>query len=152
TMVGFGFVLAMLSGPFSTVDSISRERRDGTLGLLFLTNLRAYEVVLGKIAAASLDMVLTFIGALPVLAISFMLGGVGLKLFCEVTLVLLNTMFLSLAVAVCCSSLSTGAREALGLTLVALLFLTFGLPLLGEGVFKVRIHTWPAILLYMTCA
>src|SRR5262249_18167441 len=81
---GVGFVLALLAGPLTTVDCISRERREGTLGLLFLTNLRAYDVVLGKIAAASLDMLLGFIGALPAVAISFLLGGVDLKQFSQV--------------------------------------------------------------------
>src|SRR5262245_37084482 len=33
---------------FVTADSISRERRDGTLGLLLLTDLKSFDVVLGK--------------------------------------------------------------------------------------------------------
>ncbi|HVV71122.1 MAG TPA: ABC transporter permease, partial [Verrucomicrobiae bacterium] len=55
---GFGLFYALLAGPLATVDCLSRERREGTLGLLFLTDLRSHDVVLGKTAAASLDMVL----------------------------------------------------------------------------------------------
>src|SRR4051812_33583222 len=34
--------------PLMTCDCLSSERRDGTLGLLFLTNLRAREIVAAK--------------------------------------------------------------------------------------------------------
>src|SRR5262245_50931726 len=47
--IAFGF--ALLSGPLLTADSLSRERREGTLGLLFLTELHGYDVVFGKLIA-----------------------------------------------------------------------------------------------------
>ncbi|HQU46125.1 MAG TPA: hypothetical protein PK867_25150, partial [Pirellulales bacterium] len=37
-----------------TADCISSERREGTLGLLFLTDLRGHDVVLGKLVVAGL--------------------------------------------------------------------------------------------------
>src|SRR5687767_5572198 len=54
TLVAMGAVLCMAVAIFGASDSISRERREGTLGFLFLTELRAYDVVLGKLAAAGL--------------------------------------------------------------------------------------------------
>src|SRR3954465_10643535 len=39
--------LCMLSGLFLTADLLSEEKREGTLGLLFLTPLKTYDVVLG---------------------------------------------------------------------------------------------------------
>src|ERR1039458_3701925 len=42
------FVLACGSGIFLTADCLSEEKREGTLGLLFLTDLRGHDVVLGK--------------------------------------------------------------------------------------------------------
>src|SRR6266496_5075350 len=45
TLCGFGMVYGLLAGPLKTADCVSRERREGTLGLLFLTDLRSYEVV-----------------------------------------------------------------------------------------------------------
>src|SRR5688572_10226128 len=44
-------VIALAAGLFQTADAISEERREGTLGLLFLTDLRSLHVVLGKLFA-----------------------------------------------------------------------------------------------------
>ena len=43
-----GFLFACSAGMFLTSDSLSEEKREGTLGLLFLTDLHGYDVVLGK--------------------------------------------------------------------------------------------------------
>ena len=43
-----GFILAGLEGLRATSDSISLERREGTLGLLLLTDLTGREIVVGK--------------------------------------------------------------------------------------------------------
>src|SRR5690349_14824412 len=50
-IMAFGF--SLFSGVFLTADCLSHEKREGTLGLLFLTNLRGYDVVLGKLMATS---------------------------------------------------------------------------------------------------
>ena len=41
-------IAALSAGVFFTSDCLSSERRDGTLGFLFLTNLRGYDVVAGS--------------------------------------------------------------------------------------------------------
>src|SRR3989441_6521972 len=38
------FAYCLLIGPFLTTDSISSEKREGTLGLLFLTDLSSFDV------------------------------------------------------------------------------------------------------------
>src|SRR5207247_11480804 len=48
------FLLSALAGPMVTADCISEEKREATLGLLFLTDLRPYDVVFGKLVATSL--------------------------------------------------------------------------------------------------
>jgi hypothetical protein len=48
----FGYCL--FAGVRYTADCLSEERREGTLGLLFLTDLRGYDVVIGKLIANSL--------------------------------------------------------------------------------------------------
>src|SRR5580658_10052882 len=45
----------LAAGRVLTVDCLSAEKREGTLGLLFLTDLKGYDVVLGKLAATSLN-------------------------------------------------------------------------------------------------
>src|SRR5689334_385270 len=49
------FVFCIYEGLRNTADCVSEEKRAGTLGLLFLTDLRGYDVVLGKLAATSLS-------------------------------------------------------------------------------------------------
>ena len=56
---GFAMFYALIAGPLATTDCLARERREGTLGLLFLTDLHTYDVVLGKAFAASLDLLLS---------------------------------------------------------------------------------------------
>ena len=49
-----GFIGVVLAGLVLTSDCISRERREGTLGLLFLTDLRGADVAFGKLAAKAI--------------------------------------------------------------------------------------------------
>jgi ABC-type transport system involved in multi-copper enzyme maturation permease subunit len=63
--------------PPMTADCISREKREGTLGLLFLTPLRASEVVLAKGLAHGLRAAALGLASIPVLALPFLMGGVS---------------------------------------------------------------------------
>ena len=54
----------------------AEEKREGTLGLLFLTDLRAYDVVLGKLVASSLDTFFGLLAIFPILGLTLLLGGV----------------------------------------------------------------------------
>src|SRR5437667_6295695 len=63
--------------PLLTADCISRERREGTLGLLFLTRLRATDIVTAKSMAQGLRALTLWLAVAPVLTIPFLLGGVG---------------------------------------------------------------------------
>jgi hypothetical protein len=125
-------IYAMLTGPLATADCLSRERREGTLGLLFLTPLRGVDVVLGKISAASLDHLLGLFAMLPLLAIPFMLGGVSPAQVGFAAVGIFCLLVFSLSVGACASSLCTDSRAALGLTLSVLLALTFGPPVFME--------------------
>ncbi len=125
---GFGIFYALLAGPLATVDCLSRERREGTLGLLFLTDLKGYDVVLGKMAAASFDMVLGLTAAVPLLALPLLVGGVSLPQFARLGLALADVMFLSLAAGVLASSLLTSGRAALAATVGLLVALSAGWP------------------------
>src|ERR1043165_4619554 len=72
----FGVItwLAMASvaaaGLFFTSDCLSEEKREGTLGFLFLTDLRGYDVVGGKLLATSLRCFFALLAVLPILAMT----------------------------------------------------------------------------------
>ncbi len=148
---GFGVFYALLAGPLATVDCLSRERREGTLGLLFLTNLQPYDVVLGKMAAASFDMLLGLTAILPLLALPLLVGGINLAQFARLALGLADIMALSLAVGVLASTASKSSRTALAIALGILLFLCLGLPLLGEKVFALQTNSTVAPFFYSIC-
>lgn len=123
---------ALLIGLLRTVDCLSEEKREGTLGLLFLTDLKGYDIVFGKLAATSLNAFYGMLAIFPVLAISLLVGGVSGGEFWRMVLVSINNLFFSLAVGIFCSALSRDERKALTLGLLLISFLTVGLPLLGE--------------------
>ena len=60
-------IYCLFSGRISTADCLSEEKREGTLGLLFLTDLKGYDVVLGKLAATSVSAFYGLLAMLPCL-------------------------------------------------------------------------------------
>lgn len=121
------FFYCLFIGVRSTADCLSEEKREGTLGLLFLTDLRGYDVVGGKLVATSLNAFYGLLSILPVLAIPLLMGGVTNGEFWRVALVLVNTFFFSLAAGMLMSALSQSPRAAMAATLVFLLAVSLGL-------------------------
>src|SRR5262249_1133399 len=66
---------ALSAGVFLTSDCVSEEKREGTLGFLFLTDLRGYDVVGGKLFAAGLRSLYGLLASLPILAVTLLMGG-----------------------------------------------------------------------------
>ena len=126
-----GFVYGLLAGLFATADSLSEEKREGTLGLLFLTDLKGYDIVLGKIVATSVNVVYGLLALFPIMAIPLLAGGVTGAEFWRVTLVAVNNLFFSLAVGMFCSALCRDERKALALTLTLVLSFAILLPVAG---------------------
>jgi ABC-type transport system involved in multi-copper enzyme maturation permease subunit len=122
-------LFALLSGPRSTADSISEEKREGTLGLLFLTDLKGYDVVLGKLVAGSLNSIYCIAAVLPMLAIPLLMGGgITLAEFVRMSLVALNALVFSLTLGICVSSVSNSAQKAAGVSALLILLIAVGLP------------------------
>jgi hypothetical protein len=90
--MGMAFVSSL-----ATADALSGERRDGTLGLLFQTALRPFDVVLGKLTVSSISAVYCMAAFLPALAFVSLSGGVGLWQIVRTALALLDAAFVSLA-------------------------------------------------------
>lgn len=91
------FLAIWLLVPLLTADCISRERREGTLPLLFLTPLKPSAIVWAKGIAQGWRGFTLWVAVLPVLAIPFIAGGVSWP---EVVLsVLTNFSSICLAIA-----------------------------------------------------
>jgi len=131
-LANYLFVVAVLGGLLLTADCLSSEKREGTLGLLFLTDLRGYDVVLGKFAALGLHSIYGMVAVLPVLGLPLLIGGVTGGEFWRVSLALLSVLFVSLSAGMMISALSRQASRAFSGTLLLLLGLVAGLPLGGR--------------------
>ncbi len=131
--VASGGLLAwcLFAGAALTADCLSEEKREGTLGLLFLTDLKGYDVVLGKLATTSVNALYSLLAALPVLALPLLLGGVSPGEWGRMALTCLNAMFLSLTIGLAVSSVSFDGRKAVAGTACLILLFAVGLPGLG---------------------
>jgi hypothetical protein len=119
---------ALLCGIRLTADCLSQEKREGTLGLLFLTDLKGYDVVLGKLVATSLSGFYGLLATFPILAVPLLLGGITSGQFWGELLVLANTFLFSLAAGMFVSVLSRDSRRAMAGTFGIILFFTGALP------------------------
>src|SRR6266513_1029463 len=124
-----GIFGALSAGLFFTSDCLSEEKREGTLGLLFLTDLRGYDVIAGKLLVTSLRGCYALFAVFPILAVTVLMGGVEAAHFWKTTLALLNALFCSLAAGLFISALSRDGQRALAGTVFLVLLLVFGGPL-----------------------
>src|SRR6266404_2794931 len=120
---------ALSAGLFFTSDCLSEEKREGTLGFLFLTDLRGYDVAGGKLLASSLRCFYGLLAVLPILAVTLLMGGVTGAQFWKTSLALLNALVCSLAAGLAVSAMSRDSQKALGATLLVLLLFVGGGPL-----------------------
>ncbi len=149
------YVYCVFTGVAATADSVSSEKREQTLGLLFLTPLKGYDIVLGKLMASSLNCFFGLLAMFPVLAIPLLMGGVQLVEFGRVALNLINTLVLSISVGLFVSSLSRHPLRATGLALLAMIFFGFGLAGLAEvvrGYYKApAVASWLDLFSPLSC-
>ena len=128
---GMVVLYCLLSGVRFTADCLSEEKREGTLGLLFLTDLKGYDVIVGKLVATSLNGFYGVLAVMPVMALPLLLGGVAAGEFGRMAVVVVNTLFFSLALGMCVSALSRSPRKAIAMTLLLILLFTAILPACG---------------------
>lgn len=134
TLTTYTFGLCLIAGVFLTADCLSEEKREGTLGLLFLTDLKGYDVVLGKFMAMSLNAFYGLLAILPITGLSLLLGGMTGGEFCRMTLALVNTLFFSLAAGICVSAFGRNPQRVMGGTLGLVILFVAVLPgLAGLG-------------------
>jgi ABC-type transport system involved in multi-copper enzyme maturation permease subunit len=110
TMNAFVLVSIWVLAPFLTADCLSLERRQGTLGILLLTPMRAIDVVVAKGMVHGWQAAWVFLAGLPVLVIPVMLGGVSWLDGLHIALVDVSALLLALLAGMVASSLWNGPR------------------------------------------
>ena len=131
-MLGMGLsFMCLFAGVSLTADSIAQEKRAGTLGLLFLTHLSAFEIVLGKLVSHAVLGFYTVLCALPLLSMTMIFGGMRLADVLMYLISALNILFFSAAAGLCASSICHDKKRASSLGTLIIVFFWLGLPLLA---------------------
>jgi ABC-type transport system involved in multi-copper enzyme maturation permease subunit len=81
-------ILVSFFAALSAASAVAQEKDRRTFVLILLTDLRNYEIVLGKLFGSLLQIVLLLVGMVPVLALVLLLGGVAPGQVAQAALVL----------------------------------------------------------------
>lgn len=130
-------VYCLLIAAARSSDAISSERREGTLGLLYLTELNSLEIVAGKVATNAVATGYGLMAIFPLMALPILMGGIQFSHFWKVVLSLLNSMWLGTAFGFAASVLCTRQFPAVGIAFSLSLSALLGIPLLSWGLHEV---------------
>ncbi len=106
-------LFCLVEGVRSASGLICEERRDGTLGFLFLTDLTSLDVLLGKLSGAALNASYSLLSVLPVLGLVVLLGGVTGGELLRIGMALGSALGLSLACGIWASTRSSDGMASI---------------------------------------
>src|SRR5688572_15700723 len=129
TLSWMTFICACIVGPALTADCVNEERNNGTLGLLFLTNLQAISISLGKLVGHGLLALYSIVSIVPVMALPAILGGTDVESLAKTALVLLVTLILSLMIGMFASTVCRKPWMAAAMALFVVGIFVAGIPL-----------------------
>lgn len=126
--------------PLLTADCISRERREGTLALLFLTPLSPHDIVLAKGLAHGLRAFTLWLAVLPILTIPFIAGGVSATEALLSVMTNLSSLFWALGAGLIASALNKSRVRALAFAAVLAVVFLLGMLLFNVMIFTATIN------------
>jgi ABC-type transport system involved in multi-copper enzyme maturation permease subunit len=85
--------LFLFFSALSAASAVAREKDRRTFVLLLMTDLRGYEIVLGKLFGSLLRIILLLAGMVPVLAMLLLLGGIAPSQLLQATIIMVATVF-----------------------------------------------------------
>ncbi|MEM1067956.1 MAG: ABC transporter permease [Planctomycetota bacterium] len=154
-LIGYYIVLAipmLLVVPLAAYRSLEGEIDDGTLELLSITILSPWQIVLGKLASAMLQMVLYYVALFPCVAYAYTLRGVdlpttllimGLLIASAILLTVVALFFAPLArsrtgrITTLLAMMSILVSAEWGLAILVINLLLYGNPLTSEWMFYI---------------
>jgi ABC-type transport system involved in multi-copper enzyme maturation permease subunit len=111
--------VVLLAAPAATAGAICLDRARGTLEHVLVTDLRSWEIVVGKLAARVLPVLGILVCLLPILAIESLLGGVDAPIVVGAMLVTLGVAISGCSAALALSTWGTKVHEVLLATYAA---------------------------------
>ncbi len=143
------YFLIALAALAAGSDMISKEVRARTLGMLAITPLGSWRIVLGKWKSCVGYLVIILVSGVPILALGIYLGGVGGEELFKVTILTLVTAMLCAAWSVLCSTMVRRAYlsqvlSTCGMVLYCLLpvFLALAVDRRGDGEKVIQASCW----------
>ncbi|MFI4981779.1 MAG: ABC transporter permease [Nevskiales bacterium] len=124
------------------VEAIAQEKDRRTFLLLLLTDLRAHEIVLGKLVGALLPVGMLLLGSVPVLALLLLLGGVEPVQVAGVLLILAATTVAAGSLGGLMALWRDQSFPAIALTLLSVALYLCGVQALRLVVALPALHEW----------
>lgn len=137
SVVLFEFLLIGFIGPSLTTGAITSERERRTFDLLRTTLLSARALVFGKLGSACMYLLLLIIIGLPIEALAFLLGGVGLEEILVSSVILIVNILFFCSLGLFCSSFTKRTLTANVTSYALMLIGTMGL---GMAYFALGIY------------
>jgi ABC-type transport system involved in multi-copper enzyme maturation permease subunit len=112
--------LLVFFAALSAAGSVTQEKDRRTFVLLLLTDLRNYEIVLGKLFGSLLQIFVLLAGTVPVLALLLLLGGVAPEQLAQAVVILATTALATGSLGLLIALWRDKTFQALALTVLCL--------------------------------
>lgn len=148
-LIGYYVLLAipmLLIVPLAAYRSLEAEIDDGTLELLSITTLSPWQIVLGKLASASLQMLLYLVTLFPCVAYAYTLRGVDLPALALMMTILIVSALTLTVFALSFAPLARGRTGRISTLLVVMAVLLLVQYLIGFAVVSMILYGNPLSL------
>lgn len=135
------FIVLGLTVPVRTASAISGEKERQTFDIMMTTSMTPFSVIMGKVLTAIVQSMLFVVASMPIMALSFVIGGMSWSyLFWFLGIALLISLF-SASIGILCSSLCKKSVTAVIMSYVFYLFFFVAtvLPYILYGIFSINI-------------
>ena len=120
------FVMLMFIMPALTAGSVSGERERQTLDLMLTTTMKPSEIILGKLSASFSTMFILIVSSFPLLAVSFVYGGITFYDVCLLLLCYVAVALLTGSMGICFSAIFKRSTIATVVTYGILILIAAG--------------------------
>ena len=114
----FQLIIIGLIIPIMTATSISGEREKKTLDVLLTTSISPWSIIIGKLASAVIRVMIYVFASIPLMAVSFMIGGISWTVLIEYIVLAFLFACFSGSVGIFCSSVCKKTVTAVVLSYV----------------------------------
>jgi len=116
--LGFQFFCVFLLAPLVSAGLIAQEKRDRTLGLLLMADMRGADIAFAKLLSAFTQVEFLLLSTLPLVAVAAYLGGVDVPVVALQILLFSGLALATCSIGLLCSTVTSRPVEALVLAVV----------------------------------